>query len=87
MGTVVLHFAVGAVGSLVVYFVVTRLSGVRSLSAPFGVVFIGIACASLAHFVSPWATPAVIAIYALTGISEVLRDRNAKKSRTRRDAE
>ncbi len=87
MGTVVLHFAVGAVGSLVVYFVVTRLSGVRSLSAPFGVVFIGIACASLAHFVSPWATPVVIAIYALMGINEVLQDRQAKKPGTRQDVE
>jgi uncharacterized membrane protein YjjP (DUF1212 family) len=87
MGTVVLHFAVGAVGSLAVFLVLTRLSGVRRFSAPFGVVFIGIACASLAHFVSPWATPVVIAIYALIGISEVLQDRKAKQPGTQQDAD
>jgi uncharacterized membrane protein YjjP (DUF1212 family) len=75
----------GAIGSLVVYFVVTRLSGLSRFSAPFGVVFIGIACASLAHFFSPWATPVVIAIYALVGISEVLQDRKAKKPGTQQD--
>ena len=84
---VALHFVLGTVGSLAVFLVLTRLSGARSLSAPFGVIFIGIACASLAHFVSPWATPIVIAIYALIGISEVLQDRKAKKPRSQQDAD
>jgi uncharacterized membrane protein YjjP (DUF1212 family) len=85
MGNVFLHFAVGALGSLAVFLVLTRLSGLSRFSAPFGVVFIGIACASLAHFVSPWATPVVIAIYALIDISEVLQDRKAKKPGAQHD--
>jgi hypothetical protein len=80
MGTIFLHFVAGTLGSLVVFLVVTRLSGARSFSAPFGVVFIGIPCAALAHFLSPWATPAVVTVYALVSVSELLQERKAQKS-------
>ena len=80
MGTIFLHFVAGTLGSLAVFLVFTRLSGARGFSAPFGVVFIGVACAALAHFISPWVTPAVVTVYALVSVSELLQERKARKS-------
>jgi hypothetical protein len=80
MGTVFIHFVAGTLGSLAVFLAFIRLSGARGFSAPFGVIFIGIACASLAHFVSPWATPAVIAAYALVSATEFWHDSKAQKA-------
>lgn len=76
MATVFLHFVAGTLGSLAVFLAFIRLSGTRGFSAPFGVIFIGIACAALAHFVSVWATPAVIAAYALFSAIEFRQGRN-----------
>lgn len=79
MATALLHFIAGSFGSLVVFLAIYRLSGARRFSAPFGIIFIGIACASLAHYVSPWATPAIIAIYALISAGELYQERKARK--------
>lgn len=79
MGTVFLHFVAGTLGSLAVFLAFFRLSGASSFSAPFGVVFIGIACASLAHFVSPWATPTVLTAYALVSAVEYWQESKARK--------
>jgi len=78
MGTALLHFLAGSLGSLVVFVAFTRLSGCASFSAPFGVVFVGIACASLAHFLSPWATPAVLVLYAVASAGELYQERKAR---------
>ncbi len=75
MGNVLLHFVVGTLGALLVFLVTTRLSGVYRFSVPLGVVFIGIVCSSLAHFVSAWATPAVILAYAMMSAAEMRRER------------
>jgi len=75
VSTALLHFVAGTVGSLAVFLVFTRLSPATGFSAPFGVIFIGVACASLAHFVSPWATPAVVAVYALFSALELWQER------------
>ncbi len=83
MGNVLLHFVVGTLGALLVFLVATRLSGVSRFSVPLGVVFIGIVCSSLAHFVSAWATPAVILAYAMVSAAEVRRERAADQ-RSRR---
>lgn len=80
MTTVLLHFIAGSFGGLVVILAFTRLSGATSFSAPFGVIFVGLACASLAHFLSPWATPAIIVIYALVGAGELHQERKARKA-------
>ncbi len=80
MGTVLLHFLAGSLGSLIVFLAFTRLSGTIGFSAPFGVVFIGVACASLAHFLSPWATPAVIVLYAVSSAGELRRERKVRKA-------
>ncbi|MGQ0750210.1 MAG: hypothetical protein ACT4PS_06735 [Betaproteobacteria bacterium] len=80
MGTVLIHFLVGTLASLVVFLVFTWFSGVRRFSIPFGVVFIGIACGAMAHFLSPWATPVIVAIYALASAGEFVQDRKSRKS-------
>jgi hypothetical protein len=75
-----LHFVAGTVGALVVFLVIARLSGERRFSAPFGVVFVGLACAVLAHFLSPWATPAIVALYALVAIGEWRHERRRRRN-------
>jgi len=86
MSTVLLHFAIGTAGSLVMFLIFTKISGIRSFSAPFFVIFIGIACASLAHFVSPWATPIVLLVYLLSCINEVRLDRAIASKASKNDA-
>ncbi len=76
MLTVLLHFILGTLGALLVFLVFTRLSGVTRYSAPFGVIFIGISCASLAHFLSAWATPVILVIYTLISAKEYYQDRS-----------
>lgn len=85
MKTPLLHFLAGTLGSLVVFLAFTRLSGCAGFSAPFGVVFVGIACASLAHFLSPWATPAVLVLYAVASAGELYQERGAHKDSKSRD--
>ena len=80
MGTVLIHFLVGTLASLVVFLLFTWFSGVRRFSAPFGVVFIGIACGAMAHFLSPWATPVIVTIYAIVCAGEWLQERKARRS-------
>lgn len=86
MGTLLLHFFAGTLGALAIYLVYIRLSGAGSFSAPFGVVVIGIACASVAHYVSPWATPAIIVAYALQSAVEWRRERKQQRSRSSQNA-
>lgn len=73
------HFAIGTVGALIIFLVFTWLSGVRSFSAPFVVLFVGFMCGLLSHFVSPWATPVVLALYGLASANEWRNDRIAAK--------
>lgn len=79
MITVLLHFIAGSFGALVVFLVFTRLAGVTRFSAPFGLIVVGIVCASLAHVLSPWATPAILVIYALVSASELYQERKDRK--------
>lgn len=80
MVSTVMHFATGTFGAFFIFLIFARLSGVERFSIPFGVVVVGIACASLAHFVSPWATPAVLLLYTLVSAHEFLQDRAAAKA-------
>lgn len=75
MKTFVLHFAMGITGSLLLFLLFARLSGVKSFSAPFQVVIIGLACGALAHFASPWATPAVLLFYLGSCVQELRLER------------
>ena len=76
---VAIHFAVGFAVSLLIFLAFTWLSGERRFSAPFAVVFIGFACGLLSHFVSPWATPVVLAMYGVASANEYRVARMAAK--------
>lgn len=65
-----IHFVIGSVVSLLIFLGCTWFSGVRSFSAPFSVLFIGFTCALLSHFISPWATPVVLALYCAATATE-----------------
>jgi membrane protein implicated in regulation of membrane protease activity len=79
MALTLFHFIGGSLGALAVFLLVNRLSGATGFSAPFGVIFVGIACAALSHFLSPWATPVIIALYALASFAELYQERKARK--------
>jgi len=66
------HFTIGLIGGLVIFWICFRLSGAESTSAPFGLVFLGVACGLLALHLSPWATPAILTVYAFAGFKELL---------------
>jgi hypothetical protein len=70
VGVVALHFLIGSLGALLLLLLFARLSGTRGDSAVFGVVLIGLSCAVLAHFLSPWATPVVLLLYAMASVHE-----------------
>lgn len=80
MVSTVIHFAAGTLGSLFIFLIFARVSGAERFSMPFGVIVVGIACASLAHFVSPWATPAVLLLYALVSAQELQQERAAAQA-------
>lgn len=70
MTTALVHFLIGTFGSLAISLWAEWISGVQRFSAPFGVVFIGITCASLAVYLSPWSTAAVLVLYAAVARQE-----------------
>ena len=72
-----IHFALGCGVALLIFLAVSWWSGVRQFSAPFAVVFIGFTCGLFAHFVSPWATPVVLVLYAVVSVNELRLDRSA----------
>lgn len=86
MTSALLHFAIGAAGSLALFLLFTWLSGARSFSAPFVVVFIGLTCAALSHFLSPWATPVVLVLYGAVAAVECRNDRIAAGRKSRQSA-
>ena len=79
MLNVAIHFVIGSVVSLLIFLAFTWLSGVRSFSAPFAVLFIGFTCGLLSHFASPWATPVVLVLYGMASLNEYRNDRIAAK--------
>ena len=74
MAKALFHFTAGLLGSLGIFLFFTWLSGVQRFSMPSIVVLVGFFCMMLAHFVSPWATPAVLVWYALASMHEFQQD-------------
>lgn len=72
-----LHFGFGLLGCGAIFYTFFKLSRAEATSAPFGIVFIAILCGVLAINLSPWATPGVLALYALGNLWEWLQDRRA----------
>ncbi len=71
MRFVLMHFAIGAAGALAISLLFSRLSGETSGAALAMAMIVGIACASLAHFVSPWATPGALLLVVLSSLREL----------------
>ena len=82
MLSVAFHIVIGSVASLLMFLGFLWLSGARSFSAPFAVLFIGFTCGLLSHFVSPWATPGVLVLYGAALAIEYRNDRIAAKKAT-----
>ena len=78
MSTVLAHLVFGTAGAFAVFVALARLAGERSFSAPLGAVLVGVTCAVLAHFASPWATPAVLLLLVAAGLVEVTADRRRR---------
>ena len=74
MATPFVHFVLGSVGSLLLFLLLARLSGVKGFSFPSASIVVGIACASMAHFLSPWATPVILALYAISSLYELRQE-------------
>jgi hypothetical protein len=79
-----LHFLVGACGALAIFLVAARITGTRSFSFPSAIVLVGFFCAVASHFVSPWATPAILALHAIATVGETRAELAAKKAAGRR---
>lgn len=80
MWFVLIHFGVGVLVVLAMDYGRARLSGEAGGSLSAAPLVVGIACAALAHFLSPWATPAVLFLYAAVSVNEWLQERRDKKA-------
>ena len=78
-----LHFAIGSAVALAIFLACAWYAGTRQFSAPTAVVLIGFFCAALSHFLSPWATPAVLVLYAVASINECRAERAAQAAASR----
>ena len=74
-----LHFFIGLAGSAAIFAVFFRLSAAGTTSVPFGLIFFGLACGALAVYVSPWATPAALLVYAAISLKELLEERRDRR--------
>ena len=77
-----LHFFIGLAGSAAIFAVFFRLSAAGTTSVPFGLIFFGLACGALAVYLSPWATPAALLVYAAMSLKEHLAERRDRKEGT-----
>jgi len=75
-----IHFAIGVSGALLLLLLFTKLSGEQRFSFPSAVIIVGISCATLAHFLSPWATPVILILYAVASINELQQVSAARKA-------
>lgn len=80
MWFVLIHFGLGALVVLAMDYGRARLCGQAGGSLSAAPLVIGLACAALAHFLSPWATPVVLLLYAGVSVNEWLQERRDQKA-------
>lgn len=68
------HFIVSTLISFILWRVFQFTSGETSYSLPTSPLVMGVVCATLSHFLSPWSTPVVLLLYVLTLWSERRRE-------------
>ena len=78
--SLIVHFLAGAAGALAIFLVAARITGTRRFSFPSAIVLVGFFCAVASHFASPWATPAILALYALATAGETRAELAARKA-------
>ena len=71
-----LHVGIGLIGSVAIFAASFRLSAAETTSAPFGLIFFGLACGALAVNLSPWATPVALLAYAAVSLKASLEERS-----------
>jgi hypothetical protein len=71
---------VGACGALGIFLVAARITRTERFSFPSAVLLVGLLCAAASHFVSPWATPAILVLYAIATAGETRAELAAKKA-------
>ncbi|MBD2654575.1 MULTISPECIES: hypothetical protein [Synechocystis] len=76
MVTIAIHTALGVIGGLLIFAVFFYLSNAQQTSAPLGLIFLGLACGIMAHYLSPWATLVILGLYALISFKEWWGDRH-----------
>jgi hypothetical protein len=68
-----------AIVCLLIFLVCQRIAGVRSFSAPFGVLFFGFFGGVLSLYLGVWAAVAVSALYLAGSLAELRNDLGAQK--------
>ena len=69
------HFLLGAIVSFLFYLWVSKRTGIEGFSFPSASLLVGVICAVLANFLSPWVTPVVLFAYAVATLNEHKVDR------------
>jgi uncharacterized YccA/Bax inhibitor family protein len=82
--SLLVHFLIGALGALAIFLVAARVTRTESFSFPSAAVLVGFFCAVASHFASPWATPAILLLYAIATANETRAELAAKKASTSR---
>lgn len=76
MLTILIHTLIGAIGASCIFALFFHLSGAETTSVPLGLIFVALGCGILSHYLSPWATAIVLAVYALGCGIEWWQDRH-----------
>ncbi len=71
------HFAIGTIGSLLIFLLFSKISGEQSFSFPSVIILIGFFCFTMSHFLSPFATPVILILYAIVSFNELMQHQAA----------
>ena len=65
MITIAIYTTLGAIGALIIFGIFFYLSEAQQTSAPFGLIFVGLACGITAYYIAPWTTAIILGLYAI----------------------
>ena len=80
------NFIGGALAALVIFLIANKIEGSPSFSMPTAIVIVGFACGMASFYVSSFATPAILALYAFSAIKEALETRKWNKEHAEAEA-
>jgi hypothetical protein len=82
--SLLVHFLIGAMGALAIFLVAARVTRTESFSFPSAAVLVAFFCAVASHFATPWATPAILLLYAIATASETRAEIAARRASANR---